>query len=236
MNELTGKKGLKKIELSGGAANATYALQKGHRYRHAPGQRIRETYRQLEKGPMTGLALLNDLESRNWLLPQAQRPYSPSEFWKHLRDIVSDKRLHVLNHKSNTQSSQQGRTSDRSAIQGIAFKAIFNDGGASSEGLICYRGVCSDRVMVQNVEVDRKKKKWCCNPNNECRQYCDRGRKGRKPKNPCYESSLLEKPITFYTGTYHTGERRRESSPEVERTRRRATNSRRAACEIEASG
>ena len=96
-------------------------------------------------------------------------------------------------------------------LKGLAFKVTHNDGGASG-GLIGYRGTCSDRTMVQNVEI--KPKPWCSDPKNACRQFCDRGRVGRRPRLPCYESELLsKKPLMFRTGTYHSGHRKGEPIP-----------------------
>ena len=95
---------------------------------------------------------------------------------------------------------------------GLAFKVTYNDGGACG-GLIGYRGVCSEQIIVRNVEVDRRT--WCSDPNNECRQYCDSGRVGRRPKvGVCYESELLSrKPFKFWTGIYRTGQRAGEPIP-----------------------
>lgn len=104
---------------------------------------------------------------------------------------------------------------------GLAFKVTYNDGGARG-GLIGYRGVCSDRIIVQNVEVD--KRTWCSDPDNKCRQYCDRGRNGPRPRVPppdrqvhdgvCYESQLLaRRPFKFWTGTYQSGRRRGKPIP-----------------------
>ena len=97
---------------------------------------------------------------------------------------------------------------------GLAFKVTYNDGGASG-GLIGYRGVCSEHIIVRNVEVDRRT--WCSNPESKCRQYCDGGRKGPRPKvgdDVCYESALLSrKPFKFWTGTYLSGQRRGEPIP-----------------------
>ena len=104
---------------------------------------------------------------------------------------------------------------------GLAFKVTYNDGGARG-GLIGYRGVCSDRIMVQNVEIDRKT--WCRDSDNKCSQYCARGRKGPRPKVPrvggrvqdgvCYESELLtRRPFKFWTGSYQSGPRRGQPIP-----------------------
>ena len=104
-----------------------------------------------------------------------------------------------------------GQRAPGDGLNGLAFKVTYNDGGARG-GLIGYRGVCSDRIIVQNVEVDRRT--WCSNPENECRQFCDKDRRGARPKAPCYESELLtRKPTKFWTGIYHSGTRRGEPIP-----------------------
>ena len=43
-------------------------------------------------------------------------------------------------------------------MKGIAFKVTYNDGGANG-GLIGYRGVCSNRIIVDNV---KNRKVTCC--------------------------------------------------------------------------
>ena len=98
--------------------------------------------------------------------------------------------------------------------KGLALKVTYNDGGARG-GLIGYRGICSEHIIVRNVEIDRRI--WCSDPNNKCRQYCDRGRKGSPPKvedDVCYESKLLSrKPFKFWTGIYHSGKRKDQPIP-----------------------
>ena len=96
MSVLTKQRGLKAIERAGGVAAATFALKEGYRYPIARGHRIAETNRQLDDGPMTGADLFADLESRNWLLPEARRRYRLGEFREHLKYMVKKGRLHVL--------------------------------------------------------------------------------------------------------------------------------------------
>ena len=94
---------------------------------------------------------------------------------------------------------------------GLAFKVNYNDGGAGA-GLIGYKGTCSKHIMHYNVNVS--KRPWCSNDQNKCRQYCDKGQEGRRPKGPCYESELLlEKPFKFYTGTFREGDRQYKPIP-----------------------
>ncbi len=209
MDFLTGQSGLTAIGQSGGVDQATYGLKEGHAYPEARG-RIAETYRQLSDGPMTGAALFADLRSRNWLLPNAGRQYEPTEHRQHLKYMVENGRLHVLTGIEETSPRANQPASRRP--HGLAFKVTYNDGGAFG-GLIGYRGVCSEHIIVRNVEMDRRT--WCSDPKNECRQYCDGGRAGRRPKvGVCYESELLSrKPFKFWTGTYHTGPRAGEPIP-----------------------
>ena len=209
MATLTEQRGLAAIEQAGGPDRARFALRDEACYPPAKG-RIAETYRQLADGPMTGLELYEDLASRNWLLPQAGRPYRPHELRAHLRWMVGKGRLHVLTGASGSGAAASSRSAERGP-NGLAFKVTYNDGGAYG-GLIGYRDVCSDRIMVQNVEVDRRT--WCRDPGNQCRRFCDAGRRGPRPQAPCYESELLtRKPFRFWTGRYHSGPRRGQAIP-----------------------
>ena len=200
------------IARSGGFDNATYALEEGFGYPAATG-RIAETYRQLADGPITGGALFDDLKSRNWLLPKARRPYRIGEYRAHLKYMVQSSRLHVLTDVDETGFVASGATVR--TPKGLAFKVTYNDGGGERGGLIGYRGVCSEHIIVRNVEIDRRT--WCSDPQNKCRQYCDGGRKGPQPKvedDVCYESKLLSrKPFKFWTGIYRSGTRRGEPIP-----------------------
>ncbi len=63
-------------------------------------------------------------------------------------------------------------------MKGVAFKVNYNDGGANG-GLIGYRGVCSDRIIVQNVKIDPRP--WCSNKGCDCRIYCDNDLSTRRP-------------------------------------------------------
>ena len=65
------------------------------------------------------------------------------------------------------------------------------------------------------MEIDQRI--WCSDPKSKCRQYCDGGRKGPRPKvvdGVCYESKLLSrKPFKFWTGIYRSGKRSGEPIP-----------------------
>lgn len=98
-------------------------------------------------------------------------------------------------------------------MKGIAFKVTYNDGGANG-GLIGYRGVCSDRTIVDNVMG--LKVRWCSAEENPCRLYCDSGLNGRRPivrqadEAHCYESGLLfAEPLRFWAGVSLEGKPKR---------------------------
>ena len=97
-------------------------------------------------------------------------------------------------------------------MKGIAFKVTYNDGGANG-GLIGYKGVCSDRIIVDNVMV--RNVPWCSAENNPCKLYCDSGLNGPPPivqqadEAHCYESGLLfAEPLRFWAGVTLEGEPR----------------------------
>ena len=103
-------------------------------------------------------------------------------------------------------------------MRGIAFKVTYNDSGANG-GLIGYRGVCSDRIIVDNVK--HRRMTCCSDAATPCRRYVDAGLKGRHPTVPsederlfCYESVLLSRrPLRFGAGIYHNGPRAGEAIP-----------------------
>ena len=103
-------------------------------------------------------------------------------------------------------------------MKGIAFKVTYNDGGANG-GLIGYRGVCSDRIIVDNVK--HRRMTCCSDADTPCRRYVDAGLKGRRPTVPpedkrlfCYESVLLSRrTLGFGAGIYHNGSKKGEAIP-----------------------
>ena len=103
-------------------------------------------------------------------------------------------------------------------MRGIAFKVTYNDGGANG-GLIGYRGVCSDRIIVDNVK--HRRMTCCSDAATPCRRYVDAGLEGRRPAVPpederlfCYESVLLSRrTLRFGAGIYHNGRRAGEAIP-----------------------
>ena len=90
-------------------------------------------------------------------------------------------------------------------MRGIAFKTNYNNGGANG-GLIGYRGVCSDPIIMQNVKSSPRP--WCSNKKCDCRKYVDRHLTPPRPKKePCFESRLLKRPFRFGPGIYLTGKK-----------------------------
>lgn len=102
-------------------------------------------------------------------------------------------------------------------MRGVAFKATYNDGGAIPGGLVGFRGVCSDRVMLDNVRI--RKMTNCSAENGPCRQFVDGNFIGARPsrlrRGPwCYESTLLSaSPWSFGAGMYHRGARAGQAIP-----------------------
>lgn len=81
----------------------------------------------------------------------------------------------------------------------IAFKCTYNDGG---EGVfVGFSGTCSRDNIEYNV---RNSRVWCSSPQCECRKFYDRGMKGEKPTDPCYESRLF-RDWRYGAGWFHTG-------------------------------
>ena len=84
------------MESVGGARHALYALHPDGRYPTARGVRIAKTYAQLSARPTSGCALFRQLEREDWRLPKAGRRFEQAEFYAHLRYLVEQERLHVL--------------------------------------------------------------------------------------------------------------------------------------------
>ena len=91
-------------------------------------------------------------------------------------------------------------------MNSVAFKVTYNDGGAGS-GLLGFRGVCSNRIILENVQV--RKVIHCSGANNPCRIFADKNFTGRRPVvGACYEASLFGgEPLCFGGGYYHNGPR-----------------------------
>lgn len=93
----------------------------------------------------------------------------------------------------------------------IAFKCNFCDGGKSDEQ-IGFHGVCSDDVIYNNIEVE--KRTWCSSDESACRQYLE-GEKTRSELEDicnnggfvCYESQML-RDWRALAGIVQTGEKK----------------------------
>ena len=90
----------------------------------------------------------------------------------------------------------------------VAFKCTFNDGG--ERGFVGFRGTCSDGNILRNVR--KNPRRWCSHPSNPCRQFCDKEFRGRRPRNPCEESVIIER-WRFGAGTYLGEDRYGEPIP-----------------------
>ena len=90
----------------------------------------------------------------------------------------------------------------------VAFKCTYNDGG--DRGFVGFGGTCSDGNILRNVKTNPKR--WCSDPSNLCRKFCDNGFRGKRPEYPCYESGII-KQWRFGPGTYQTEDREGEPIP-----------------------
>lgn len=101
-------------------------------------------------------------------------------------------------------------------LNGIAFKVTYNDndGSEARQGLVGFRGVCSDATILMNV---RERRATNCADGTPCARYVGGGMKpGARPSQParvddtwCYESSILKGGRwAFGAGIYHRGEKR----------------------------
>ena len=93
----------------------------------------------------------------------------------------------------------------------IAFKCNYCDGGKSSSA-IGFNGVCSDRVIVNNIEVERRT--WCCSEDSPCfGYYCGDLTRAqledgfRDSGYVCYESQML-RDWKAMAGIVQKGERK----------------------------
>lgn len=93
--------------------------------------------------------------------------------------------------------------------RGVAFKVTYNDGGAGS-GLIGFNGVCSDRIIHDNIR--NRKMTNCSAENSPCRIYADGNYNSQRPRMTgafgalCYESTLFSgQQMKFSAGFYHRG-------------------------------
>jgi hypothetical protein len=93
----------------------------------------------------------------------------------------------------------------------VAFKCTFNDGtrlDPPGSDFVGFRGTCSRDLIAHNV----RKHVWCGHQDNQCKQFADRGMRGRLPEYPCLESGLFE-DWSFNSGRYHHGAKEGEPIP-----------------------
>ena len=84
----------------------------------------------------------------------------------------------------------------------VAIKCNYNDG---DEGIyVGFNGTCSNENIFYNIE--ERGAIWCTQEGCECRQYYEKGFRGKRPINPCMESVLF-KYWEFGAGTFHTGDK-----------------------------
>ncbi len=83
----------------------------------------------------------------------------------------------------------------------VAFKCTYNDGGDS--GYLGFEGTCTNGNIIRNVKKGRR---WCSHSENPCRQFYEADFRGRRPRNPCYESQIFTR-WGFGPGKYHSEDR-----------------------------
>lgn len=91
-------------------------------------------------------------------------------------------------------------------MKGIALKVTYNDGGADNS-LFGFNGTCSNTTIYENVAV--RKMTNCSAEGKPCRDFVERGLKGRRPlETYCYERHLFaKKRLKFGCGMYHNGQK-----------------------------
>lgn len=98
----------------------------------------------------------------------------------------------------------------RSEKPNIAFKCNYCDGGASNK-CVGFNGVCSDKIIKNNIEVEHRT--WCCSKNSGCLSYLE-GKITRRDLDAlmndngyvCYESQMLREWKAM-AGIVQNGER-----------------------------
>ena len=80
----------------------------------------------------------------------------------------------------------------------VAFKCTYNDGG--EPGFVGFDGTCSDENITRNIEAGRR---WCAADVNACREFFEKGFRGGRPQQPCYESQIVRR-WRFGPGTSET--------------------------------
>ena len=85
--------------------------------------------------------------------------------------------------------------------QHVAIKCTYNNGNEGA--FVGFNGTCSENIIKLNIDSGRV---WCSRKECDCRKYYDRGFRGHKPTNPCYESMHF-RYWKYGAGWYHTGKR-----------------------------
>lgn len=85
--------------------------------------------------------------------------------------------------------------------QHVAIKCTYNNGDEGD--FVGFNETCSEEIIKWNIESGRV---WCGFKDCQCRKYYDRGLRGKRPVNPCYESVLF-RHWRYGAGWYHTGKR-----------------------------
>lgn len=78
--------------------------------------------------------------------------------------------LFTIKREELNKKAQKGKNSKTSDKNNIAFKCSFCDGGQTSK-LIGFNGICSDIMIKNNIEVD--KRPWCRSAESQCKKYLD---------------------------------------------------------------
>jgi len=85
--------------------------------------------------------------------------------------------------------------------QSVAFKCTYNDGG--EQLLVGFAETCSLDNIARNIKNHRV---WCSYRECSCKQFSDRGMRGKLPTDPCYESKLF-RVWKYSAGKFHHGKR-----------------------------
>ncbi len=82
----------------------------------------------------------------------------------------------------------------------VAVKCTYNNGGEGD--LVGFAGTCTEQIIKENINSHV----WCGNDDCACREYYDKGFKGKRPESPCMESILFRKWV-YGAGWFHNGPR-----------------------------
>lgn len=82
----------------------------------------------------------------------------------------------------------------------IAVKCTYCDGDEGE--FVGFNGTCSDLVIAWNIRM--KHRVWCSDDDCNCKKYYDRGFRGPRPVDACYESALF-RDWKYCGGFHHSG-------------------------------